>query len=78
MEGCVWSELLEYFNDTYGLRDMETVLDYLDTDFRWTFVNYQGPAPAKQEQTQLGNATYTKNVTSGPLSQANTIREVES
>ncbi len=53
MEGCVWPELLDYFRRQHGCQDANAVLDLLDTDFRWAFVNYQGPQPPEAEQDAI-------------------------
>jgi uroporphyrinogen decarboxylase len=77
MEGCVWSELMDYFRGKYGFQDAAAVLDFLDTDFRWAFVDYRGPSPAVEEQTQPTVKHHSKDVTVGPLAHATTIQEVE-
>jgi uroporphyrinogen decarboxylase len=77
MEGCVWPELVDYFQVHYGLRDAASVLDYLDTDFRWAFVDYLGPPPVSQEKSDPKIKVSTKSVQSGPLSHVTTTREVE-
>ena len=77
MEGCVWPELLDFFYANYGLQDPATVLDYLDTDFRWAFATYQGPPSTIKELPKATREVYSKSVSKGPLAEAATIREVE-
>ena len=38
MEGVVWTELMDYFRDQFGLADKDQVLDFLGADFRWTIM----------------------------------------
>jgi uroporphyrinogen decarboxylase len=75
MEGCVWPELLADFSQRRGCQDANKVQDFLDTDFRWAFVNYQGPSP---KEPQITVAAHSKSVSSGPLANAITIEQVNS
>lgn len=77
MEGCVWTELLEYFKSTRGLQDPNAVFDYLDTDFRWTFLNYTGPAAPPVPIDEIPVKGQSKGVLTGPLAHATTVSEVE-
>jgi uroporphyrinogen decarboxylase len=78
MEGCVWPELLEYYRQSHGLETADEVLDFLDTDFRWTFLEYIGPpAPPVLEDPSLEKTTSSKAVVNGPLAQARTLDEIE-
>ncbi len=73
MEGCVWTELQEYFHRRHGLQDAAAVHAFLDTDFRWAFIDYRGPAG---EGTNEKVETGSKSVASGPLAHASSVREV--
>jgi uroporphyrinogen decarboxylase len=78
MEGCVWPELLEYYRRNHGLETTEQVLDLLDTDFRWTFLEYLGPPAAPTPEAPASQkAASTKAVSVGPLAQARTLTEIE-
>ena len=43
MEGSLWGELREHFQRAHGLDDDEKILDFLDTDCRWKWAEYQPP-----------------------------------
>ncbi len=77
MEGCVWQELMEYFQKSRSLQDANAVLNYLDTDFRWAFVNYQGPVQSKIEQASPQKNQQSKSVSGGPLAFANSSQDIE-
>jgi uroporphyrinogen decarboxylase len=78
MEGCIWPELLEYYRKNHGLETADQVLDFLDTDFRWTFLEYVGPpAPPVAETTALEQAASSKAVAYGPLAHASSLTEIE-
>ncbi len=78
MEGCVWPELLEYYRQNHGLETADEVLVFLDTDFRWTFLEYIGPpAPPASEDPSLEKTKRSKAVVDGPLAQARTLDEIE-
>jgi hypothetical protein len=49
MEGCVWPELLDYFRERHNLQDVASVIDHVDPDFRWSFLEYTGPSPEAQD-----------------------------
>ena len=77
MEGFVWRELMDYFKSKYGFENGIQVLDFLDTDFRWTYMNYVGPQapPSKSESDHI---LYSIPISNGPLSNASMISEIES
>lgn len=85
MEGCVWPELQEYFRQQHGLETYDQVIEFLDPDFRWTFLNYRPPqdAPPPVAPAAPGNLLpadqrlYSKTVVDGPLAQAETVADVE-
>ena len=82
MEGGVWPELMEYFRTTHNLETAEQVIDFLDTDLRWSWVSYVGPQSEPEESEEPKAAeqkdpTYSWKVATGPLADAKTIREVE-
>ena len=77
MEGCVWPELMGYFQQKYNLQDPSAVQDFLDTDFRWTFNTYQGPPPVVEAQPPEKSDHHSKGVGAGPLAYATTSAEVE-
>jgi uroporphyrinogen decarboxylase len=76
MEGCVWQELMDYFKVRHGLADVNAVHAYLGTDFRWAFVDYQGPMPAQAAPPAGTEKQLSKQVKAGPLAYASTIQEV--
>jgi uroporphyrinogen decarboxylase len=77
MEGCVWSELMEFFREKFELQEPGAVLNFLDTDFRWAFVDYHGPPPAAETQVVNRADLHSKGVMAGPLAHATTVQEVE-
>lgn len=78
MEGCVWPELLEYFRLQYGWESPERVIEEIDPDFRWTFLQYQGPPLPEAEPAPPATPLKTpKAVAGGPLAGASTAAEVE-
>ena len=83
MEGCVWPELQEYFRRQYGLETYDQVIEFLDPDFRWTFLNYRAPEdappPPAPPEAPPGpdHRLYSKTVAAGPLAQAETIADIE-
>jgi uroporphyrinogen decarboxylase len=77
MEGCVWPELLEYFRVTKGLQDASSVIEYLDPDFRWTFLQYNGPVTETPDDAATPSKVSSKEVVLGPLSEAETISDIE-
>lgn len=79
MEGCVWHELFEYFRDQFNIGDSNKVIEFLDPDFRWTFLDYVGPAsdPVAEASPETPRVA-SKEVVLGPLSRANTLKEIES
>ena len=79
MEGQVWWELQQYFREHYGLDDNDAVLAFLDTDFRWLWIRDNGAAVQEPEAfvPVSQREILTKSIAGGPLSQAETIAEVE-
>ena len=85
MEASVWSELMDYFRERYGLQDGFGVLNHLDTDFRFLGMTYHDPSPKPPEAATPPEAAappepreiYTNAVTTGPLADARTIADVE-
>ncbi len=78
MEGCIWSELLDYFRQSHGLVNDMQVIDYLGPDFRWVFPAYLGPQDdSTPEPPPDAGRSRSKAVKHGPLSGAATIAEVE-
>jgi uroporphyrinogen decarboxylase len=78
MEGCVWPELMEYFHINHGLQNPAEVIEFLDPDFRWTFLNYLGPSlvEKKDEGKDTKNA-FSKEVASGPLAHADSQADID-
>lgn len=66
MEGLVWPELLEYFNEKYGFETQEQVLDFLETDFRWTTMS---SGKEWESRGEFGKAH-------GPLAGASSIDDI--
>jgi uroporphyrinogen decarboxylase len=79
MEGWIWPELLDYFKLNYGLENNDQVTEYLDPDFRWTWVEYVGPQPDAGETAAPVEAsrTYTVKVMDGPLAHAETEADLD-
>jgi uroporphyrinogen decarboxylase len=79
MEGMVWPELMLYFRTRHGLEDEDEVLDFLDTDFRWTFMAYHGPQPRARQLDPMqgeGQGYSWKVAEGGPLAECGTVRDV--
>ncbi len=77
MEGAVWPELMAYFESEHGLGNEDDVRDFLGTDFRWIYMDYQGPSE-EQGASPDERKTYSREVMKGPLFEAKTIADVES
>jgi uroporphyrinogen decarboxylase len=78
MEGAVWPELLDYFRDQYHIENAGQVIEFLDPDFRWTFLVYQGPNPDEQPAASLPDKakTFSKAVVEGPLTHAESLSDL--
>lgn len=75
MESVIWPELAAYFADTHGLTVSEDIYNFIDTDFRWLFMSYTGPAAAS---APVSDASYPiDNPPDAPLRNAHTVAEVE-
>jgi hypothetical protein len=74
MEGAVWPELLDYFRQEHAIDNPAEVIEFLDPDFRWTFLAYLGPKSTEQNNSPapVERQGYTKPVVAGPLAQAET------
>ena len=61
MEGCVWPELMDYFEQRYAITEPDDVFDHLGADLRWVGLNYTPPQidspPAAVEAIALGSPT---------------------
>ena len=77
MEGCVWSELMTYFREQHGLVDPEQVLQFLDPDFRWAFLQYIGPPPEIPQPEAISTPGASKDVAMGPLAEASSVADIE-
>ncbi len=77
MEGCVWSELMEYFREKHGLQDPDQVIGFLDPDFRWTFLDYLGPSQPAQTDSAEVNIVQSVQVSEGPLANAKNLAEID-
>jgi hypothetical protein len=75
MEGFVWPVLMDHFRNKYGLENNTQVWDFLDTDFRWIYMNYAESPPDPQSPPRDREA-YTRAVMNGPLADAKTIADV--
>jgi len=74
MEGQVWPRLQDEFRERHRCETAEQIIDYLNPDCRWLFMNYVGP----QHDGSAARATaYSWEVSHGPLAGATTIAEVE-
>jgi len=70
MEGNLWGELFTYFREKYNLLESEEILNFLDTDIRWT-------AMTEPTYRPLEEGVYSIEVMKGPLSDARTISDVK-
>ena len=87
MEGSLWGELREHFQRAHGLDDDEKILDFLDTDCRWKWAEYQPPPadPPPEEHPPADEPPpaappppiYSGSYDRGPLTDATTVAEVE-
>ena len=79
MEQQVWPELLAFFAREHGLTTVAEVLAFLDTDFRWAWMQYHGPAqPAPAENLPEGwGGTYADGLYQRRLAHAETVADVE-
>jgi uroporphyrinogen decarboxylase len=79
MEQQVWPELMDYFRSEHGLASPEEVLAFLDTDFRWAWTQYEGPAqaPPAEDLPEGWGGTYADRLYQRPLAHAETVADVE-
>jgi len=78
MEGCVWNELFDYFRNQFDLQEPGQVIEFLDPDFRWTFLEYIGPEVGPDETWQDGQKQVRSvEVAEGPLSKSNSLKEID-
>jgi uroporphyrinogen decarboxylase len=76
MEGAIWPELMDYFRTAHGLESPDQVYAFLDADFRWCGMRYVGPEQSPKAADE--STTFTKDVSRGPLADAETVADVES
>jgi len=76
MEGFTWSALIDYFKGKYGFDNGAQILDFLDTDLRWTYILYEGPQSSAPE-VKRDHIIYSSPVSNGPLADARTIADIE-
>lgn len=79
MEGCVWPELMEYFQAQHGLRNADEVQDHLGTDCRWVGLRYVGPqhdGPPSTD-TKTPERLYSGQFLGRALANAQTVADVE-
>jgi len=77
MEGHVWAALMEFFSHRFGFTDTEQVVEFLDPDSRWVGLEWAGPpAPEGTPAAEIPSAL-SKDVRTGPLAGAATVRDVE-
>jgi uroporphyrinogen decarboxylase len=77
MEGCVWTELLDYFRENHSLTTPEQVLQFLNPDFRWAFLKVKDPLPAAPAGPPPLETGTSKDVAAGPLAEANSVRDID-
>ena len=79
MEQQVWPELLAFFQREHGLTTAAEVLEFLDTDFRWAWMEYRGPAqaPPAEGLPEGGGGTYADGLYPRHLARAETVADVE-
>jgi uroporphyrinogen decarboxylase len=77
MEGHIWSDLQQYFRDRHGWTEPGPAIEFLDTDSRWTGLQYVGPKPDAPPVAASPVDAPTKDVRTGPLAEATTVAEVE-
>ncbi len=79
MEQAIWPELLQYFEAEHSLSDSLEILDFLDTDFRWTHLQYAGPAhePPADDLPPDWGATYADDLYERRLAHAETVADIE-
>ncbi len=79
MEGCVWPELLAYFRERYQLQQPDDVIEFLDPDFRWTFLENSSPdsasAPPLEAASSLDTelASEARSIPTGPHPQSKSV-----
>ena len=77
MESITWPELLEYFDNQYGVKSHDELINWLDTDFRWLFNQYAGPQEGEPGYWGfLGKVTYSAEAFLPPLADASTIADI--
>jgi len=78
MESCLWPELVEYFAEEHGVSEQEAILDFLDTDFRWVGVGYEGPTPEPPAEglPEGWGGTYSDGLYKRRLAHAETVADV--
>jgi len=83
MENGIWPELMDYFRNRHSIKNSDQIYNFLDTDFRWLWMSYQGNRvrPVIEEKPKIEKPEpirYTIPVTKGPLAEARTIADIES
>jgi uroporphyrinogen decarboxylase len=76
MEGAVWPELQDFFCRRHGLDDAASVVDFLDTDFRWAGKGIEPPETGEWFW-QWVSPDYEIGRAAGPLAAAETVADVE-
>lgn len=76
MEGCVWPELLEYFQTTHHIKDADQAIEMLDPDFRWGFSGFLPESNVPQPVQSQKEFKSSKAVSVGPLAAAESPNDV--
>ena len=79
MEGAIWPELAAYFAQEHGLQDRDEIVDWLNTDLRWIYQNYEGPevVPPEDGLPKERALTYSDALFARELAQAESVADVE-
>jgi len=72
MENCVWSELGDFFAKEYNLNTTEEILDFLDSDFRWSVT-----WPKKQSEEEEEERKYSVELEEGYLADVDSVAELD-
>ena len=78
VEGAIWPELQAYFQERHGLTDPQSIIEFLDPDFRWPGMPAQvrDVAAVWDAFWSWTGEGYRKGRAAGPLAHAETVAEV--
>lgn len=77
MEGFIWPELAEFFEKEQGLSDREEILDFLDVDFRWLYVDRKDTLLLDFHTLMTRHLSYSDNSCKRPLADVHSVEKLK-